>query len=128
MRIGELAARTGVSVRSLRYYEQQNLLTSERSTSGQRHYAEAAVVRVHLIQQLYAAGLSSATILGILPCVVTGEVTAELLARLVAERDRLDERILELITTRDRLDAIITTSSASMTAGKPCSVPGDPAA
>jgi DNA-binding transcriptional MerR regulator len=59
MRIGELAARTGVSVRALRYYEEQELLAPERSTTGQRHYPDDAVDRVELIQQLYAAGLST---------------------------------------------------------------------
>jgi DNA-binding transcriptional MerR regulator len=32
MRIGELAARTGVSVRALRYYEEQELLAPERTS------------------------------------------------------------------------------------------------
>lgn len=59
MRIGELAARGGASVRSLRYYEEQGLLTLCRSPSGQRHYTEAEVERVVFIQRLYAAGLSS---------------------------------------------------------------------
>jgi DNA-binding transcriptional MerR regulator len=72
MRIGELAARTGASVRSLRYYEQQGLLAPDRSLSGQRHFPESAVDRVQLIQQLYAAGLSSKSILDLLPCVVNG--------------------------------------------------------
>ncbi|MGW5723548.1 MerR family transcriptional regulator [Amycolatopsis sp. NPDC003865] len=124
MRIGELAAKTGVSVRALRYYEEQELLVSQRSPSGQRQYADAAVGRVELIRQLYAAGLSSRTILGILPCVVTGEVTPELLARLIAERDRIDERVRDLTATRTRLDAIIATSRGSLSAGKPCAVPG----
>jgi DNA-binding transcriptional MerR regulator len=123
LRIGELAARTGVSIRALRYYEEQNLLTSARSPSGQRHYADDAVGRVELIQQLYAAGLSSRTILGILPCVVSGEVVPELLNRLTAERDRITAHIGDLTATRERLDAIITTSSRSMTAEKPCTVP-----
>ena len=79
MRIGELATRTGVSVRALRYYEEQNLLTSERSPSGQRRYPESAVDRVHLIQQLYAAGLPSKSIVDLLPCIVNGEVTREML-------------------------------------------------
>jgi DNA-binding transcriptional MerR regulator len=124
VRIGELAARTGVSVRALRYYEQRDLLRSERSPSGQRLYADAAVGRVGLIQELYAAGLSSRTIVGILPCVVTGEVTSELLDRLAAERDRMTERITDLTSTRDRLETIITTSTKSLAAGKPCAIPG----
>ena len=107
MRIGELAAKAGVSVRALRYYEEQALLASERTASGQRVYADAAVERVQFIQRLYAAGLSSKAILEILPCVHTGDVTPELLARLTTERDRIDRQITELIATRDRLDGVI---------------------
>ena len=81
MRIGELATRTGVSVRALRYYEEQGLLVSERSPSGQRHYPDEAVDRVRLIQQLYAAGLPSRSIAELLPCVVDGRATPELLDR-----------------------------------------------
>jgi DNA-binding transcriptional MerR regulator len=62
MRIGELSRRTGVSARSLRYYEAQGLLTSVRSEAGQRHYSDAAVQRVSLIRQLFDAGLSSRVI------------------------------------------------------------------
>src|ERR1700691_1624244 len=108
MRIGELATRTGVSVRSLRYYEQQDLLAPERSLSGQRHFAESAVDRVQLIQQLYAAGLPSKSILDLLPCVVNGRATPELLDRLSAERDRMDRLIGDLTSIRNRLDTVIT--------------------
>ena len=45
MRIGELARRTGVSERSLRYYEQQALLAADRTPGGQRDYPEQAVDR-----------------------------------------------------------------------------------
>jgi DNA-binding transcriptional MerR regulator len=107
MRIGELATKAGVSVRALRYYEEQGLLRSVRSTSGQRHYAEAAVDRVQLIQNLYAAGLASRTIAELLPCVDANVSTPESRARLAAERDRIDRQIADLIQTRDRLDAII---------------------
>lgn len=124
MRIGELAARTGVSVRALRYYEEQDLLTSERSPSGQRHYPDHAVDRVRMIQRLYGAGLSSKTILGILPCVVTGEVTPELLGRLTAERDRIDRQISDLTGTRDRLDDMITTSTRVHSMGGHCAPNG----
>ncbi|MEU9348431.1 MerR family transcriptional regulator [Streptomyces sp. NPDC048278] len=120
MRIGELAARAGVSVRALRYYEEQHLLASERSPSGQRHYPDNAVDRVLLIQQLYAAGLPSKSIVELLPCVVTGEVTPELLDRLTAERNRIDTTISTLTGTRDRLDTLITTATTTYRTGRPC--------
>lgn len=110
MRIGQLAAQSGVSTRALRYYEEQKLLASERTTAGQRTYADSAVDRVKLIQQLYAAGLSSATIRGLLPCVYAGVSTPDARARLAAERERIDNQVRQLIATRDRLDAVIRES------------------
>lgn len=114
MRIGELAKRAGVSVRALRYYEEQGLLTSTRSTSGQRHYTEYDVERVLMIQRLYAAGLSSRTITELLPCVdAPSERNSDTaLERMTQERDKLTEHIEELIRTRDSLDALIATAAA----------------
>ncbi|MFG2680600.1 MerR family transcriptional regulator [Streptomyces sp. NPDC048392] len=120
MRIGELARRTGVTTRALRYYEEQDLLTSERSSGGQRHYAEAAVDRIRVIRQLYAAGLSSKAIAELTPCVVDGRATPELLRRLTAERDHLDRHIADLAHTRDRLDSVIAGASSNMHTGTPC--------
>ncbi|MFD4003182.1 MerR family transcriptional regulator [Streptomyces rubiginosohelvolus] len=121
MRIGELARRTGVTTRALRYYEEQNLLTAERSSSGQRHYAETAVDRIRLIRQLYAAGLSSKAIAELTPCVIDGQATPELLRRLATERDRLNEHIADLARTRDRLDAVIDGAASNLQTGAPCS-------
>jgi DNA-binding transcriptional MerR regulator len=120
MRIGELATETGVSVRALRYYEEQNLLAAERSPSGQRHYADSAVDRVQLIQQLYAAGLPSRSIRDLLPCVVNGEATPDLLGRLSAERDRIDRQIGDLASARDRLDTVIANATANWRTGQHC--------
>jgi DNA-binding transcriptional MerR regulator len=105
MRIGELAGLTGVSVRALRYYEEQGLLTSERSDSGQRHYPQSAVDRVELIQLLYAAGLSSHTIAEMLPG--KGPATPATLALVAAERDRIEERIGRLRRSHARLSSVI---------------------
>ncbi|MDG6109291.1 MerR family transcriptional regulator [Dactylosporangium aurantiacum] len=117
MRIGELAAKAGVSVRALRYYEEQGLLAAQRTPSGQRVYPDGAVDRVVLVQQLYAAGLSSRRILELLPCVYTGHATAHTLALLAAERDRIEEQITGLTATRDRLDAVIAAATASVADG-----------
>ncbi|MFF4054507.1 MerR family transcriptional regulator [Streptomyces sp. NPDC001668] len=114
MRIGELAARAGVSVRALRYYEEQGLLASTRSASGQRHYTEYAVERVLFLQRMYAAGLSSRTITELLPCVESPseETSDAALERMAEERDRLSEHITDLIRTRDALDTLMATNRA----------------
>ncbi|MFI5845683.1 MerR family transcriptional regulator [Catenuloplanes sp. NPDC051500] len=113
MRIGDLATRAGVSVRALRYYEEQGLLYATRSASGQRHYAESAVDRVLLIQQLYAAGLSSRTIAALMPCVDANEPDEKSTALMVSERDRIDQQIQDLIATRNRLTAVIESSRSA---------------
>ncbi|QMU70571.1 MerR family transcriptional regulator [Streptacidiphilus sp. P02-A3a] len=114
MRIGELASRSGVSVRSVRYYEEQGLLSSSRSTSGQRHYTDSEVDRVAFIQRLYAAGLSSRTIADLLPCVDTpSEANSDAaLERMALERERLSGHIAELARTRDALDQLMATARA----------------
>ncbi|MFB9683893.1 MerR family transcriptional regulator [Amycolatopsis plumensis] len=114
MRIGELSRRTGVSQRSLRYYEEQGLLTSSRSDAGQRHYSEAAVQRVALIRQLFDAGLSSRVIATVLPCVdIPGDldVAEETYTAMTRERDRIDAEIAHLIETRDALDVLLRANS-----------------
>jgi len=110
VRIGDLAAATGASVRSLRYYEEQGLLAAERTAGGQRSYADASVERVQLVQQLFAAGLPSRTIVRLLPCVDAGVATPESFALLVAERDRITTQLAELEAARDRLDEVIAIS------------------
>lgn len=107
MRIGELAHRAGVSVRSLRYYEEQGLLDSDRTAGGQRIYEEGAVERVQLIQQLFAAGLPSHTIVDLLPCVSTGMVTSSMFDKIRHEREAIEQRITELTAARDKLDGVL---------------------
>jgi DNA-binding transcriptional MerR regulator len=112
VRIGELARRSGVSVRALRYYEEQGLLTSDRTPGGQREYGEAAVSRVRFFQQLYAAGLSSRRIAELLPCVDTGTTTEQQRAMLTEEHARIQARMAELAVALDRLDELIVAADA----------------
>jgi DNA-binding transcriptional MerR regulator len=107
LRIGELARRAGVSVRSLRYYEQQGLLGSERTAGGQRVYPPSAVERVRYIQQLYAAGVPSRVIVDLLPCLTTGIATTSMLALMEHERDAIADRLRELTAAHDRLVRVI---------------------
>ncbi len=112
MRIGEVAALAGVSVRALRYYEEQGLLVAERSAGGQRHYQPEAVDRVRFIQHLYTVGLGSRAVLRILPCMEHGTLTDDMYELLVTERARVQARLDELTVTRDKLDDVIRLSEA----------------
>jgi DNA-binding transcriptional MerR regulator len=120
MRIGELATTTGVSVRALRYYEEQGLLASERSESGQRHYGEHASDRVRMIQQLYAAGISSTAILEMLPCIATGVASPQVMEKLRGHRSSVVKQIEDLQATLHQLDSVIAGAVKSHTSGVPC--------
>ncbi|WP_245681547.1 MerR family transcriptional regulator [Actinomadura kijaniata] len=116
VRIGELAQRTGVSQRLLRYYEEQGLLQPLRRPSGYREYDDADVELVRRIRTLLAAGLNTTTIAYVLPCTVeTGDGLAaacpDLVTDLRRERDRISRSITELHTARTMLDAIIGATS-----------------
>lgn len=63
LRIGELAARCGKSIRALHLYEQMGLLpAADRSRGGYRLFRADAPVRIEWIDSLQALGLSLAEI------------------------------------------------------------------
>lgn len=70
MTIGELARRSGVSVRSLRYYERQGLLAPIRRENGYREYSALAEEQVRTIRLYLNLGLSTEEIAGFLQCVL----------------------------------------------------------
>ncbi|GAA2811976.1 MerR family transcriptional regulator [Saccharopolyspora taberi] len=124
MKIGELARRTGVNQRLLRYYEEQGLLTSQRAPSGYRYYAPEAITVVRQIRQLLAAGLTTDVIRDILPCargeVPTLEPCPALLATLRRELGNIDDRISCLQQTRGALaDFLDATDRVPATGGRP---------
>ena len=61
MRIGELAKRAGLTVRTLHHYDSIGLLSAaSRSPSGFRSYGKSDIIRLHRIQALKQLGLSLA--------------------------------------------------------------------
>jgi DNA-binding transcriptional MerR regulator len=119
MRIGELSRRTGVHERLLRYYEEQGLLTPVRRPSGFREYADGDVETVRRIRGLLAAGLGTATIATVLPCLRDdGErlvpTCADLVTDLCRERDRISTAITELQSSRAMLDTVIGSAPADV--------------
>jgi DNA-binding transcriptional MerR regulator len=123
VRIGELAERTGVSRRLLRYYEEQGLITPSRALNGYREYGESHVDVVLQIKGLLDAGLPTRIIQQLLPCldqpqtIYVPDVTPEMIATLRREQARLSERIEFLIRNRDAiadyLDKVLSVKSAN---------------
>jgi MerR family redox-sensitive transcriptional activator SoxR len=58
MRIGEVAARAGVNVSLVRYYDRIGLLPAAQRVSGQRRYDESALRRLAVVDVAQRAGLS----------------------------------------------------------------------
>ena len=123
MRIGELAERTRVSRRLLRYYEEQRLITPSRARNGYREYEESHVDIVLQIKGLLDAGLPTRIIQQLLPCldkpqtIYVPDVTPEMVATLQREQVRLSDRIECLTRNRDAiadyLDKVLAVKSVN---------------
>ena len=107
--VGQVAARSGVAVSALHFYESQGLIRSWRNQGNQRRYAREVLRRVAVIKVAQRTGISLSSIreaLGALPR--EGAPTIEDWRRLSAQwRADLDDRIGRLTRIRDQLDGCI---------------------
>jgi len=109
--IGELARRTGVSVRSIRHYDEHGLLASVRADNGYRRFPTAAETQVRQIQRLIGTGFSLAEIQGFPDCMRMIEGAAMCPETTPAQRKRLAEierQIADLERRRARLLATLS--------------------
>ncbi len=111
MKIGELAAATGLTSKTIRFYEQGGLLPDPgRTASGYRAYRDGDVERLVFIRKAKRMGLSLAEIRGILTLHDRHEPTCvhvrSLLDTKLAQIDRLlgdlEQFRAELVGLRDR--------------------------
>ena len=105
MRIGELAATSGLSDKALRFYEQIGILDQpDRTSAGYRDYAPTVVDRLTFVRAAQAVGLSLGEIREIIGLRDRGETpcahVSELLARHTAD---IESRIAELQVLRTEL-------------------------
>lgn len=105
MLIGQLAAATGVTTKTLRFYERRQLLRPpDRTSGGYRTYPETTVDRVAFIKRAQAAGLTLRQIGDILAVRDTGHAPCEHVTRHVDDRlTEIDERLRHLHATREHL-------------------------
>jgi len=109
MKIGQLAAATGVSTKAIRYYEDLGVLPEpDRAANGYRVYDGSATERVSFIQDAQSAGLSLLEIQMILDLRDAGRSTCgHVISSLEAHLEDVDRQMADLERTRSRLDAII---------------------
>lgn len=107
--IGELAARSGVAVSALRFYEARGLIRSHRTAGNQRRYAREMLRRVAVVRVAQRLGIALDEVgaaLERLPRART-PTAADWRALSVHWKGLLDERIGALIRLRDELDGCI---------------------
>ena len=126
--IGEVARRAGVSVATLRYYEQRGLLTPARTGGNQRRYPRHVLRRLAYISAAQRVGLALEEIAADLATLPSNEApTRRDWTRLGTPwRRRLASRILELQALQDTLDECLGCGCLSL---RRCSLynPGDAA-
>ncbi len=103
--IGELAARTGVAVSAIRFYEAKGLVEALRTGGGQRRFLRADIRRVSFILIAQQLGLSLEEIAAELTRLPAGRTpNAADWARIsTGLRARIDAQIAALERTRDLL-------------------------
>jgi MerR family redox-sensitive transcriptional activator SoxR len=101
--VGELAARSGVPVSTLHFYERQGLITSWRTPGNQRRYHRDVLRRVALIRIAQRVGIPLADTRAALDELPEGRTpTRADWEHLSGKwRDELDERIRHLQQIRD---------------------------
>ena len=113
MQIGQLAKRTGVSVRALRHYDGLGLLKASRADNRYRVFCEEDVERVRLIQLFLGIGFRLDEIRCYAPCfqdTASADLdvpAADVLAFLRRKLTELDIHIAAMQALRHKLDTHI---------------------
>lgn len=110
LRIGEVAAETGVSIQTLRYYERRGLLNKpRRRASGYREYSPDVVRAVRLIKWAQGMGFTLEEIKELASLFEDRAHASAAGFRLRAESkiDEIDERIRSLQAMRSSLRALV---------------------
>jgi MerR family transcriptional regulator, Zn(II)-responsive regulator of zntA len=105
MRIGELAAASGTTTKTLRFYEESGLLPqTERAANGYRDYGPEALSRLDFIHRGRAAGLTLAQIREVIDIRDAGDAPCHHVHQLLTTRvDDIDRQIADLEVLRAAL-------------------------
>jgi MerR family redox-sensitive transcriptional activator SoxR len=101
--VGQLAARSGVAVSALHFYERQGLISSRRTSGNQRRYKREMLRRVALIRIAQRVGIPLADIAAVLALLPDGRTPTRKDWQRISRswQDELDARIRHLQQLRD---------------------------
>ncbi len=115
--VGEVAARSGVAVSTLHFYEAKGLIRSNRTRGNQRRYSGDVLRRVAVIKVAQEVGISLAEIGAALDSLPDGRTPTRRDWTGLSNRWRedLNRRIRSLEALRDGLDGCIGCGCLSLT-------------
>jgi DNA-binding transcriptional MerR regulator len=131
LRSGEVASASGVNIETLRYYERRGLLAEpDRSPGGHRLYPAETVTVLRVIKAAQRLGFTLEEVADLLevgrhrhrPTRRRRVHDAGLKARAQAKLIEVEERITDLVTIRDNLQAVLDAGCADLIecAGNDC--------
>ncbi|MDQ6969013.1 MAG: MerR family DNA-binding protein [Mariprofundus sp.] len=104
MQIGELSKQAGISIDTVRYYEQRGLIpAAQRSLSGYRQYSDHDSTRLKFIVQAKELGFTLDEVAQLLALRTDGRACVEVRAVAEAKADEIDQRIQKLTRMRQVL-------------------------
>jgi len=114
MKIGEIAARSGVPAKTIRFWEEQGLLPEpSRTEAGYRLYDATTIDRLTFVRHAQAAGFALDQIRQVLDIGDSGAAPCQHVTELIAGRlVDVDARIAELEATRDHLRVLAKRAAA----------------
>lgn len=108
MLIGDLASRTGLTTKAIRFYEAQSLLqTPRRTAGGYRDYGEDVLDRISFIRAGQAIGFTLGELREVIAFRDQGQAPCSHVAALLEQKGvDVDQRIAELVQLRDTLHGL----------------------
>ena len=107
--IGELAKRSGVSVATIRFYEEKDLIWSTRTAGNQRRYQRAMLRRIAIVKADQQVGISLKQIKETLSTLPKQQVATKKDWQIMSQQwqGQLDQQIMMLLQLRQQLDQCI---------------------
>jgi MerR family transcriptional regulator, mercuric resistance operon regulatory protein len=116
LRTGEVAARAGVNIQTLRYYERRGLIAEPvRSVGGHRTYPPDTVRMIGIIKAAQRLGFTLDEIIDLLEASQHRHRTADLRQRALDKIAELDRKMADLAAMREALSEVVAAECDSLT-------------